>query len=61
MARKNFNRETKAKPEDSMRKILRNNKWIPIKPVLYVGTTNKICGFVDGLYIPYKLIGPVKV
>lgn len=58
MARKNFNRETKAKPEDSMRKILRDNKWIPIKPVLYSG---KICGFVDGLYVPYKKVGPVKV
>ena len=61
MARRKNIEETKAKPEDSMRKILRNNKWIPIKPVLYVDTTNKICGFVDGLYIPYKLIGPVKV
>ena len=29
MARKNFNRETKAKPEDSMRKIFRDGKWIP--------------------------------
>ena len=58
MARKNFNRETKAKPEDSMRKILRDGEWIPIKPVLYSG---KICGFVDGLYVPYKKVGPVKV
>jgi len=51
----------KAKPEDSMRKILRAGKWVPVKPILYVGKTSKICGFVDGLYIPYKLVGPVKV
>ena len=61
MARKKNIGETKARPEDSMRKILRDGRWIPIKPVLYVGKTNKICGFVDGLYIPYKLVGPVKV
>ncbi len=58
MARKNFNREAKAKPEDSMRKIFQDNEWIPIKPVLHSG---KICGFIDGLYVPYKKVGPVKV
>ena len=61
MARRKNTGEIKATPEDSMRKILRDGKWIPIKPVLYIGKTNQICGFVDGLYIPYKKVGPVKV
>jgi len=51
----------KAKPEDSMRKIYRDGKWIPVKPTLYVGKTSKICGFVNGLYIPYQHVGPVKI
>ena len=58
MARRKIRIEVKAKPEDSMRKILRDGEWIPIKPVLY---SSKICGFIDGLYVPYKKVGPVKV
>ena len=41
-----------------MRKIYRNGEWIPIKPVLYKGI---MCGNIDGKYIPYSKIGPVKV
>ena len=58
MASKKIRGEDKEKPEDSMRKIYKNGEWIPIKPVLYKGI---MCGNIDGKYIPYSKIGPVKV
>ena len=59
-----YNTQEKATPEDSMRKAYMDGKWVSVKPTRVIKggkTRGQIMGVVNGKYIPYKKVGPVKI
>ena len=59
-----YTKREKATPEASMRKAYIDGEWIPIKPVKVIKggkTRGQMVGVVNGEYIPYKKVGPVKI
>ena len=47
-----------------MRKAYIDGKWVSVKPTRVIKggkTRGQIMGVVNGKYIPYKKVGPVKI